>query len=431
MSKHIIILNKIVQEMSKTTSLYCVSPNCFIRDRKLPFQTTIKFIIGMQGNSLKKEIYDYFHSKSEMMTPSAFVQRRDKINASAFEHIFREFNKQSNDNLTINGYRLYAFDGTDLDYPDKDYTYAHMAHTEIGYEMFHINGMYDIANNAFPDIEIQYKSKTNEPAAAIQMLERYTFPNNSIILADRGYASLNLFEHINRKENVEFLIRCKNDYISEIKRLPMEELDKDISFELRTTQTNEDKIAYKARKAKYISGKSKFGKNKKSQTWDFESPFYMTIRVVRFQLSTGEYETIVTSLDRFRFPIEKIRELYHLRWGIETSFRTLKYAVGMINLHSIKENSILQEIWSSFIMYNLSSRIAAVIIVEQKPTKYTYKVNMTLMIHICYDHFRSSDESPPHLKKFILSNLTPIRPGRKDERKLTPKGVVCFNYRVS
>ena len=48
-----------------------------------------------------------------------------------------------------------------------------------------------------------------------------------------------------------------------------------------------------------MSGTSKFGKYKKSQTWDFESPFDMTIRIVRVKLPNGNYETLATSLNRF------------------------------------------------------------------------------------------------------------------------------------
>lgn len=419
--------------MLSDTSLYCVSPKDFTRNRKLPFEILIKFIIGMQGQSICKEIFDYFKD-SEPMTPSAFVQQRAKLKSDAFEYIFHEFNNRCSDTMTTDGYRLYALDGSDLNVPSNDNPYAHIAHLENGYDMFHINALYDISNDIYSDIIIQPIHKTNEPGAAVQMIDRYDFPKKSIILADRGYAALNLLEHINRINNADFLFRCKNDYISEIKKLPMIELDREISFELRTTQTKEDKEAYKNNKAKYISGKSKFGKYKKSQAWDFESPYTITLRVVRFQLSTGEYETIITSLDRFRFPIKKIKEVYHLRWGIETSFRTLKYAVGMINLHSTKENSILQEIWSSFIMYNLSSRIASTIIIEKLDTKWSYKVNMALVIHICFSLFRSesiSGEPPPSYYNYIKSNLLPIRPDRKDERKMTPKKVVCFNYRVS
>ncbi len=52
-------------------------------------------------------------------------------------------------------------------------------------------------------------------------------------------------------------------------------------------------------------------------------------RVVRFLISDGNYETVYTNLDADAFPIEKIKKLYHLRWGIETSLRELKYAFGL------------------------------------------------------------------------------------------------------
>ena len=53
---------------------------------------------------------------------------------------------------------------------------------------------------------------------------------------------------------------------------------------------------------------------------------------------------LITNLNRFEFPIEKMKELYHLRWDIETSFRELKYALGGISFHSKKDDFIQMEI---------------------------------------------------------------------------------------
>lgn len=145
----------------------------------------------------------------------------------------------------------------------------------------------------------------------------------------------------------------------------MKELDTEISFELRTSQTNQDKKMYACGKAKYISGKSKYGKSKKSTTWNYESPFQMKLRIVRFKITEDTYETIVTSLNRFEFPLKEIKNLYHMRWGIETSFRELKYAIGIINFHAKKESAILQEIYARMIMYNFCMRITVQVVVEQ------------------------------------------------------------------
>ncbi|MBQ6623028.1 MAG: transposase [Mogibacterium sp.] len=100
----------------------------------------------------------------------------------------------------------------------------------------------------------------------------------------------------------------------------MSDWDIAVSFELRTTQTKQDQKDFAEGKAKYVRGPSKRGLDKQV-TWDFESPFQFSYRVVRFKISPGEYETLVTSLDRNAFPPEKLKELYHLRWGIETSLR--------------------------------------------------------------------------------------------------------------
>lgn len=427
------ILNTTISEMAMQASLFSVSSEHFSRKRKLPFSTLLRFILGMQGNSLNKEIYNYFKTPEQIMTASALVQQRAKLLPHALKYLFNTFNSRCKDRKTTNGYHLYALDGTDLQIQTDDSSDTHVNHWRSdGYNMLHINTLYDVSNNIFSDIEIQPKSKTNEPGAAVTMIQRYSFPKNSIVLADRGYPALNLFEWIHRTENLDYLFRCKNDYIKEIKCLPMAELDVDISFELRTTQTNDDKELYRSGKAKFITGKSKFGKYKKSQTWDFSSPYRLTLRVVRFLLDTGEYETIITSLPRDTFPPKRIKELYHARWSIETSYRVLKYAVGMIHLHSKKEEFILQEIYARFIMYNLSSRIAnEVSVVRKDGSKWGYHLNLTMVIHICYDYFRTSGASPPDLYNQIAGYILPIRPDRHDKRKLSQRVYRWFNYRVS
>ena len=69
------------------------------------------------------------------------------------------------------------------------------------------------------------------------------------------------------------------------------------------------------------------------------------------------YETVLTNLDKDIYPPEKLRELYASRWGIETSFRDLKYTVGMLDFHFKKVMCIHQEIYAHLIMYNFAEMI--------------------------------------------------------------------------
>ena len=79
--------------------------------------------------------------------------------------------------------------------------------------------------------------------------------------------------------------------------------------------------------------------------------YYLRFRVVRFRISGGCYETVYTNLDSETFPIGTIKELYRLRWGIETSFRELKYTIGLSCLHGKKTDFLLQEVFARLILY--------------------------------------------------------------------------------
>lgn len=419
--------------MALEPSSFVVHPNSFTRNRKLPFEQMIKIILSMQGGSINRELYDFNNTFS--VTSSAFVQQRDKITPDAFYYLFRTFNELSEDKIDYKGYKLLAVDGSDINIaynPNSETFVSNNIDKNKGYNQFHINAIYDVLNKVYVDCIIQPKTKCNEISACTEMVRSNTF-DKSILMADRGYGSLNLLETIHRTNNLEYLFRIKNDWLSEIKNLPMREFDTEISFELRTTQTKEDKIAYKTCQAKYISGKSKFGKYKKSTTWEYESPHRMTLRIVRFKITDNTYETIVTSLNKLDFPLKEIKKLYHLRWRIETSFRELKYAIGLVNFHAKKESAILQEIYARMTMYNFCMRIATqVVITQDNGRKWEYKVNYTMCIHICRQFYRHRGKEPPQnieqqIKKYVL----PVRPNRSDKRKLKTKSVVYFLYRVA
>lgn len=81
-----------------------------------------------------------------------------------------------------------------------------------------------------------------------------------------------------------------------------------------------------------IEKPTKFDYIESSKSPDYE----MQIRFVRFQLSEGNYEVLATSLTEEHFTINDLKELYALRWGIETGFRELKYILGLSVFHSKK-----------------------------------------------------------------------------------------------
>ena len=403
----------------------------FSRKRVLTMETVINLLLSMQGGSLKKELYDAGVSVSA----SAFVQQRDKIPWTVMEEIFENFNSKCKDTKTYKGYRVLAIDGTTINMarnPKSD-SFVINTSTPKGYNQLHVNPLYDVLNKTYQYCVIQPQPQQDEVGALLFMMKWYEFKEKTLIVADRGYESYNIFAHIQNTPNTDFLIRVKQDRTAmrEIGKLPMTELDTDVSFTITTTQTKEDKengyILLQTRKKedRIYSSKTRAGR------WDFPSPYPMKIRVVRFKLDTGEYETLATSLPR-SITLAEIKELYHARWGIETAFRELKYGIGLVNLHGKKDDFVRQEIFSAMIMSNFCSRIVNEVVVQKNDANiHEYKVNMTMAIHICRQFFRTKDADTKKLLQDIARYTEPIRPGRRDERNIKAKTFVGFIYRVS
>ena len=154
-------------------------------------------------------------------------------------------------------------------------------------------------------------------------------------------------------------------------------------------------------------------------------------RVVRFEISENNYECIITNLDSKEFPPNKIKELYHLRWGLETSFRELKYNIGITNFHSKKKEFIKQEVFIKLTMYNMCQAVMQQIVIKQRNTKYDYKINAAIAFQLCKQYFREKRFSIKRLTTLICKHLEAIRPDRKDKRKTKSKGSVSFTYRVA
>ena len=58
------------------------------------------------------------------------------------------------------------------------------------------------------------------------------------------------------------------------------------------------------------------------------------------------------------------------------------------------------------------------------------KVNFSDAVHICKQFFLGA-VPPPIVEALLMRHISPIRPGRKDARKLTQKPSVSFTYRVA
>lgn len=407
----------------------CIGGKSFSRKSTLTAETVIRLLIGAEGGSLAKILHD----AGIQATASALSQRRAQIPPEVFRTVFTNFNSTCADNNFFQGYRLLAVDGTAVNLPRNPKAPSFVQNDGIpkGVNQLHVTPLYNILSRTFDDLVIQPEPKKDEIGALVDMLERNTFTQKTLIIADRGFESYNLIAHCLEKENADFLIRVRQNYsaMREVAKLPMMELDCTIRPTITTTQTKEDK------KNGYVflqvPKKSKVGSKTRRGRWDFPSPYPMKLRVCRFLLDNGEFETVATSLPR-SFSLDDIKELYHLRWGIETSFRDLKYTLGLVNLHGKSDAFAEQEIYASLTVFNFASRVCNEVVVRQpKNGVYAYKVNFKMAVMLCKEHLRTPNTDGETLLKEIARYTVPIRPNRQDERNLKVKGFAGFVYRVA
>ena len=437
--KPIYIKKLLISEINKVASEphnYCTNPDTdFTRNRKLSMEKMLQGIIGMESKSLTNELLDLFDASAETPSASAFIQQRDKIRPIAFESIFKNFSKKLMNSFD-NDIPVFAIDGSDIQIPTNPTdTESYIAGTNghKGYNLLHINALYDLNKHIYSDVIIQKARERNEHKAFQELVDCSEI-TKALIIADRGYESFNSMAHIQEK-GWFFLIRVRdgNNGIKQGLDLPESDcFDVNISLKLTRKKTNAVKELLKDKNHyRMVSSTQPFDflplKNKKAEPTRF---YELNFRIVRFPISEDIYETVVTNLDEDRYPAIEIKKLYASRWGIETSFRDLKYTVCLLKKKKKKVMCILQEIYAHMIMYNFAEMITSHVAIEKKQRKYTYKANFSVATHICRLFYREKT-TPPDLEAIIAKNLIPIRPDRHRERNVKAKIFQGFLYRVA
>ena len=429
-----------IDQILLSKASYVKNPTDHSRTRKLSFKTIINSILQMSGGSINNELLSFFNCSDTTPTAAAFVQQRSKILPTAFEDIFKSFTNSSNPNATYKSYRVLAIDGSDLHVPtnpkDKD-SYFPRINDQRPYNLLHLNALYDVCGKIYVDTIIQKSRNSNENQALIDMVDRNTGTMDTLIIADRGYESYNALAHIQEK-GWKFLFRVKDATssggIANGLDLPQDnEYDIFINQHLSAGRTKDHWELYKNKNTyKRISHPENFDFfiNPAGER-DVLMFYHLPFRILKIKLGEDTYETILTNLPAETFSFSEIKKLYSMRWGIETSFRDLKYPLGLLNFHARKTDLIYQEIYAHLLLYNFVSLIMSSHKLECLTRKHDYKSSFSIAIHASR-LFIKGKISCKTIKNLLSKYLTPIRPNRKAiRRKKKDRSVMSFNYRLS
>lgn len=411
-------------------SKYSVNPDSdFIRNRKISPQTLISYLVSQGSSSTMVEMLDFWGLNTAMPGSSALNQQRQKLKPDALEAVFHHFNSSVMELLPSalidDHYRFLAADGSTCTYfstpsfSSNDY-YCSPGNSIRGVYSMHLNAFFDLTTHTYTDALIQPVHFKNEFGAFCDIVDRHVVleGRKNVYIGDRGYCSYNNMAHVIEQKQC-FLFRTKDIHskglVANFSFPDEEAFDIDVSVTLVRSQSKKVSVESNTDK-RFIDQQTTF------DYIDYGSynTYKLSFRIVRFPVSESTYECIVTNLPRDEFPAERIKELYHTRWGIESSFRKLKYTIGLSNFHSYKPQYIEQEIWAKLLAYNITETLINCTVVEKQDTKHEYKVNFTIAAHICRVFLRLTTEKDHYdVMSLLQRELIPIRNERRYPRLQT------------
>lgn len=390
-----------------------IKPTYFTRATtcKMDFRSLILFQLNLVKKTLQLELdafSDIVNGGEKRITKQGYSLARQKISPEAFimmaDEIVRWY--YGDDNFKkFRGYRLSAIDASILQLPNSERLRSAYGYSEGGtpFKLARAKaaGVYDLENDMMLT-SIIGKYTTSERDLAIELIEKLKQLGlkNDLILFDRGYPGKNFFNYL-ETAGVKYVIRLSNMRDKQIK----------------SAQESDQIIDYVV---------------------DQNTPLKM--RVVRFNLDSGEEEVLATNLLDDDLSLNEFKELYFRRWGIETKFDELKNRLQIQNFTGDTVVSVEQDFYASIYLSNmaaLAKREANEEITQRnkdKGLKYDYKVNVNILIGKLKDRLilMLLEEDPEKRKtkyrkimQEISQNVVPIRPGRQNPRK---KGLRAVKY---
>jgi len=420
-------LDSAINSVSTCISNYVRSPGIdFSRNRKLPASKLISFLIAEGSSSTKNELLDYFGLNMKAPSSSAFFQQREKLKPEALEKVFDNFTQMVSSSTNNHmGYRLIAADGSTASFfscdkysPADKYFISPGVSTKGAYSI-HINAFQDLDSHLYTDAILQPVHNKDEFSAFCTIVDRHpVIPGTkNIYIGDRGYCSYNNMAHV-EENGQHFLFRAKDiDKKGLVGNFDFPNEDTfDITINVSLVRSNSSKIDCGNDYRRFIDAAASFD----YLEYGSDNKYRISFRVVRVMLSDDSYECLVTNLPSDEFPASRLKKLYYVRWGIESSFRKLKYTIGLSNFHSYKPELIMQEIWARLITYNFTEAMINSTIVKKAKRKHSYKVNFSVAAHVCRVFLRyHSEENPIDVMALLARELIPIRDNRKYNRLQT------------
>ena len=388
------------------------APENFTRCRKLPFDRLVLFISKLCKKTLSIELEHFFNELDCQFScsVSAYAQQRLKLKPIFFGYwnkvLIESFFHYYGDNVKKwHGYRIVAADGSNvslIDNPALNRYFGGQRNQTTSFVQAKTFYHYDILNKL-----ITWSNIVNYRYGELQMAfdAINEIKEDAITIYDRHYSNYKTVAlHMWQEKERKFVIRGV-ERMNIIKRF--------IESGKRST------IAALSPSPISIKTMQKSGFIVSSQT-------KLKVRLVRVDLG-NTVEVLITNLwEEDGFESNVFKDLYFMRWGIETNISIQKNILQLESFSGLTVTSVLQDFYATVTMTNLHSLLIkdAQQIVDKESRRYKYprKVNNNksfgrLKINIVALFINNNIAQIIHtLHNYFIKDTLPIRKGRSYPR---------------
>ena len=402
-----------------------IGKNSFTRVRKLGFDKIMTMMIKKSNKSLQNSINDTQLALGEGVTisNSAYTQARAKLNYTAFEEFAQmaaEIFYKDGEYETYKGFRILAVDGSVTTLPNtedvkKEFNPMKVKNQMPGYtkdvSQARVSCLFDVLNNIAIDSCIMNKNSSedndfiayDERILAVKHFEYCK--EDDLVIMDRGYPSYELFAAAYKKTNI--LCRIRKNIFTKAKFLfDAHSEKKDVILEINAPKYLRDDLR------------------------SMNIPTKMKIRFVQVILDNGTVEVLATNvLDNEKIKTSDFKDLYSMRWGIETYFDLIKNRLSLENFTGQSALAVKQDFFATIFLTNYESAMTYDINQDlkekTKDNKYVQKVNKAVSFNVIKNKVfdllyldNPIDEMLEQMEKLFLTNTIVIRPNRKSKPRL-------------
>lgn len=346
-------------------------PEAFTRTRKMGARELVYYCLNKKGLCTTMETNNFFEKigKDENIRAQSLFDQRKKLSPFVFSdlndtYLDMFYSKYSDEVRLFKGHVILAIDGSDIEVPNTQAcieNYGITYNGRSGVARASVSMCYDLFNHYILDGLID-KYRAPEILSAMTHIDKVkNLPFPQIYIMDRNYVSLGFIQFFEER-NLKFLCRLKSNshYIKETAAM----VTQDEIVEIKHTKHRRHRSRYATEELfQAMIGKP-----------------HTRVRIVKYQLPTGEMEYLITNIDDFSY--DDIVKLYNARWGIETAYFSLKQKLKIEKFTSSIPRLIEQDLLSSILAYNIiqTAKNDAEKSIDQSKYKHEMKTNESIAV---------------------------------------------------